>query len=203
MALKSIGAIDRAADIGCGTGRFASTLAAFSRRLYQVDFSEHMLNVCRTSHDSAVAGSDHVQADARRLPLRTASMDLVFCHRLLNHVNESADRRNMLAELARISRGYVLLSCLGLPRPLIAIRQTWRACMGKHSDHAQVSFDQFLEEAIAVGLELIDTTPIRSFVQSAVFITFRNLQAPRMPIERVSKQNSDCRFRDALSAVGT
>ena len=201
-ALRTIGPVDCVADIGCGTGRFASTLATFSRRLYQVDFSEHMLDVCRTGHESETTHSGHVQADARRLPFRTGSIDLVFCHRLLNHVRESNDRRAMLAELARISGQYVLMSCLGLPRPLIAIRQAWRAYVRDNSEHAQVSLNQFLDDANAVGLERIETTQIRSLVRSAVFITFRNRRAPVMPNERiVSWQTDECRFADALVAA--
>jgi len=176
-ALKTIGATDRIADIGCGTGRFASTLANFTRRLYLVDLSEHMLDVCRTDQTGVSVDFNHVQADARKLPFNTGSMDLVVCHRLLNHVSDADDRRAMLKELARISGHYVLLSCLGLPRPWSTIRQAWRACVGGSSDHKQVGLDQFLDDATAAGLEVLETTRIRSLLRSAVFITFRNLNA--------------------------
>ena len=102
MSLHEIGMVDRILDVGCGTGRFAPLLAAQARRLVLSDFSINMLDVCRSDSRKRGEMGDYVQADARDLPFASNVFDVVFCHRLLNHVPHQVDRRHVV-ELGRVA----------------------------------------------------------------------------------------------------
>jgi SAM-dependent methyltransferase len=98
-------------DVGTGHAEIAAgvrnELAASGRavRVTGVDIAESVARAGRQFLDSAVAG------DALRLPLRDASVDLVLCSQLLHHFTET-DARVVLAELQRVSRGWVVVADL-------------------------------------------------------------------------------------------
>jgi malonyl-CoA O-methyltransferase len=63
----------RALDVGTGSGRYLPILASTGASVVGVDFSWAMLTASGTRGQPG----DRVQADARRLPFRSASFDLV------------------------------------------------------------------------------------------------------------------------------
>jgi SAM-dependent methyltransferase len=67
----SLGPRDRILDVGCGTGRHVRALAAAGHQAVGIDISHGLL--------AAAAGGPYIQADARALPLRDASADVVLC----------------------------------------------------------------------------------------------------------------------------
>jgi SAM-dependent methyltransferase len=83
------------ADIGCGPGREIALLRARGFRVVGVDRSHGQL---RTAALPGVA-----QADMRHLPLRTASVDAVWCQAALLHIPRE-DVPAVLAEFARLVR---------------------------------------------------------------------------------------------------
>lgn len=172
-ALDHIGTVDKVLDVGCGPGRFAPVLAAHARQLFQTDLSEHMLDVSRTDSPVAEDAGGYVQADARNLPFASQTVDLVFCHRLLNHLNNRDDRRQMLSELARVSHGHILTSCLGPPRALRVVRGLWRRLTGRSEKHGQVTLEELIEDARSIGLALTLSVPIHTLMRTAVFLIFR------------------------------
>jgi len=98
-------------DIGTGHAEIAAVvremLQASGRtaRVTGVDIAESVARAGSRFLDSATAG------DALHLPLRDASADLVICSQLLHHFAER-DARAVLAELHRVSRGWVVVSDL-------------------------------------------------------------------------------------------
>ncbi len=86
-----------ALDVGCGSG-FGTAHAPPGIRIAGCDGSLRMLG----QHP----GGPRLRADALDLPFRPASFDLVFCWELLHHV---AEPRRALAEMARVSRRFVLV----------------------------------------------------------------------------------------------
>jgi SAM-dependent methyltransferase len=82
-------------DIGCGLGRDLARLESHGLRAIGIDLSAAML--------ARVAGgaAPLAQADAARLPFRTASVDGIRIERTLQHV---ADPAAVLDELARVLR---------------------------------------------------------------------------------------------------
>lgn len=83
------------ADVGCGTGRELSVLRERGLRVVGLDLS---LGQLRTGGHSGV-----VQGDMRRLPVRTGSLDAVWCQAALLHIPRP-DVPGVLAEFARTVR---------------------------------------------------------------------------------------------------
>ncbi len=157
-------------DVGSGAGRFASVFAPFASRLIQTDFSIHMLEVSREDGAGQGADTSYVQSDARSLPLASGSVDVIFCHRLLNHLPPE-DRGRVFAHFARVARECVIISCLMPPAPLRFIRRFSDRLRGRVSKDGHVDAQDVLRDAETAGLSLVGRTPIRLFPVSGAFYT--------------------------------
>lgn len=95
---------DDVVDIGCGTGLLALEFAARTRRVWALDISPGMLGAL--DGNARAAGLDNVvamRADARRLPLADASVDLVVSCYALHHLDHSG-KLVALREARRVLR---------------------------------------------------------------------------------------------------
>ena len=93
-------------DAPCGTGRISKLFP--DRRVTAVDISADMLKYA--------AEYEHVTgqvADVEKLPFADASFDLVLSIRFLHHLPEDETVGRCFAELARVSRRYLLVSYFG------------------------------------------------------------------------------------------
>lgn len=111
-------------DVGTGTGDIPAAARArmasygFDLRTIGIDASEALLRSARPRIQGAIAG------DALRLPLADASADVVTCSQLLHHFFDS-DLTTLIAELHRVSRGWVIIS--DLQRSWLAAGGFWLA----------------------------------------------------------------------------
>ena len=85
-------------DLGCGNGIFTQPIAQSYPDVVGLDYSSHLLE--ENPHRTLVRG------DATTLPFPDRSFDLAFEGNLLHHVS---DRTGVIAEMSRVSRGYVVL----------------------------------------------------------------------------------------------
>ena len=89
--------IRRVADLGCGTGRFIGCLKeAFGAPIIGLDPSTRMLAAADRDAAAHYAG-----AEAERLPLAAASIDVAFLSMMWHHLR---DARAAVAELSRAVR---------------------------------------------------------------------------------------------------
>jgi SAM-dependent methyltransferase len=101
--------IERAVDLGTGSGAYLEELASRAGLLVALDFSMAMLREARESNPSC---RHFVQADALALPIPDASVDLVNCIGVIEYLPEAP---RCLAEIARVLRpgGVALVSVPG------------------------------------------------------------------------------------------
>jgi len=99
-------------DMPSGAGRFLPTLVHENRTLFEIDISHEMISLGHQRLSSKeTRGKVHfIQGSAFNLPLADNSIDCIFCNRLLHHFKDAGDRINLLRELHRISRRYVIVS---------------------------------------------------------------------------------------------
>ena len=111
----------RIADVGCGNGRHARSLASSGHRVFALDFARNLLLIGRRGSRGRVWGAHiaWIQAEASGLPLRDGSMDAAICVAVLHHLPSRAERVRALRELRRIlvSRGRVFVSVWALDQP--------------------------------------------------------------------------------------
>lgn len=103
-------------DAPTGTGRLLPALASEGRRALGMDVSEEMLRsgaVPVRPLDSTDSDEGHgiprVVGDLERAPFATDAFSAVLCYRFFFHVDRAEARARILAELARVSRGPILL----------------------------------------------------------------------------------------------
>ncbi len=111
----------RIADVGCGNGRHARSLASSGHRVVAVDFARNLLLIGRRGSRGRMWASQiaWVQGEATTLPLRDGSMDAAICVAVLHHLPSVEERIRALRELRRVlaSRGRVFVSVWALDQP--------------------------------------------------------------------------------------
>ena len=94
----------RALDLGCGAGRNALPLAAQGWNVLGVDLSWPMLRAAtERARQNRVDHFAGLLAPMERLPVRTASCDLIVAHGIWNLARTGAQFRAALAEAARVA----------------------------------------------------------------------------------------------------
>ena len=86
-------------DVGCGSGTLAKFWRERGYNITGLDFSDKSLKITRSK------GIYCVKGDAKRLPFKDNTFDLVYSDGLLEHF---IDPKPILAECFRVSRKYVL-----------------------------------------------------------------------------------------------
>lgn len=141
-------------DVPAGAGRLTGLLPAGSLR---ADRNLAMLRACPPD-------APRICASAHQLPFADGSFDGVLCMRLLHHIHGADERRRILAELARVSRGPVILSFFHAVS-LQHLRRKLRRLLGKpRSGRGALRLAVLRADLHAAGLELVAARPLRRFV---------------------------------------
>jgi ubiquinone/menaquinone biosynthesis C-methylase UbiE len=152
-------------DAPSGAGRMSDELPG---PVIQVDRDAAMLV-------AAGQGRPRACASVHALPFADACFAGVLCHRLLQHVPGAAERITVLRELARVSRGVVVLSFFDRCS-LQHLRRTVRRWFGKtRSGRSAVGRRQLFGELRAAGLEPIAVRALRlRFVGEQTLVACRS-----------------------------
>lgn len=138
-------------DLGCGTGYFSRVLGqAFSASDgVAVDIAEGMLK-----HARPLGGARHfIAGDAERLPLQSASCDLIFSSLA---VQWCADFGAVLSEAFRVLKpGGVLAFSSLCTGTLDELRQSWRAADDQVHVNRFRSFERYQQLCAESGLRVV------------------------------------------------
>ncbi len=150
--LAHVGRVDVAMDLPAGPGRLTSVLAECADKVVLADSSDVCLEVAR--QDNPDLAAEYVVTTAEDIRLPDGAVDLIFCHRLLNHIDHPDLRARIFVELARVSRRYVIISC-NTKRLRSWVRWRLKRLVGL-ADRASrpVTLPQFFAEVAAAGLNL-------------------------------------------------
>ena len=111
---------DRALDLGCGSGRHSTMLAARYREVLGVDISEPMLQIARARH--ARPNITYQRRDLRDVRVDTdGRFDLVFSVNTLHHVSDLEHVLHQIRDLVAPGGRVVLVDNVA-PRPAISRR---------------------------------------------------------------------------------
>ena len=151
-------------DAPAGAGRMSGELPG---PVVQLDRDRAML---------AAAGSarPRVCATASALPFANGTFAGALCCRLLQHIAHSEERRAILRELARVTRGPVLLSFFDATS-LLHLRRVVRRALGKNrSGRCAVRRATLLADVRAAGLEPVRVWALGRFVAEQTFLLCRS-----------------------------
>ena len=151
-ALRSLPAGSSVGEMACGTGRMTKLLVDRGYPTVATDVSPAMLARARLRLADRRVGGGFVLCDATALPFRDHSFDVVIAYRFINQLPGDV-RREVLAEAARTTRSFVILSNLS-PWSLKHLYRWLRRRSDAPRSPPAWSSRAFGREAAAVGLRL-------------------------------------------------
>ncbi len=167
--LQPLGRLGAVLDLPSGTGRLSPVLAENADRTILADGAPAMLEVAR--EDLGTQGMDYLVTDARAISLPDQDVDLIFCHRFIQHIHHLDDRRKVLLEFARVSRKYVLISFY--PPGFGSYFKWFRHLILRRPDNPKpVSLSEFIADAERAGLRLKHAHLLRRFPKPGSFYLF-------------------------------
>lgn len=109
-ALRHIPGVERALEVGCGSGRFLGLVKQYAKSAVGIDPSEEMLAIAEEKYK----GDDTVSfkvAEGAALPFADGDMGFIYSIRTLNRVESKEYSQQMIREMFRVceSGGYLLL----------------------------------------------------------------------------------------------
>jgi len=152
-------------DVPCGTGRFLPILAPRAGQVVGADVAPEMIRLAQQAAQEAGAACSFIAADARHLPVADGTFDLVMSIRLLHRIPGRTERMEVLKELARTSRKWILFSFYN--------RRSWRGLRdrlrGRYSGETPAAI---AEEVALAGMRVDRFVPVGWMArQTLVFCT--------------------------------
>lgn len=168
-ALSNVPAGSRVLDLPTGTGRLLPMLLGRGYRVLAGDYSEHMLGQARKHCESVVADwaeagerIEFARLDVMATGLPDGAVDAVICNRLLHHYPTSDLRCQALAELARISRGPIIISFFSNVAFSAARFHLKNFLLRRHpNDRVPIWPGIMADDVAAAGLSIRRTLPVR------------------------------------------
>lgn len=152
-------------DLPCGAGRLLPFLTGLGYAVTAADSSPHMVELAREharARSLPMPPDRFIVASVFETPFRDGEFDAVVCNRLLHHFREPAARRAAMRELARISRGPVIVSFF-CSRSIDAIVFNLKQTISRRpaTDRIPIATRTLIADAAAAGLRVERWLPAR------------------------------------------
>lgn len=164
-------------DLPCGAGRMTHFLFDMGFSVTGADYSEHMVEFAKECFDKeGGTGSSHQnvtfeQQDVMNISHEDNTFDAILCNRLLHHYDKSETRRAVLTELARVSRGPVLVSFFS-NRNFSTYHGAFKRWLKgkKYERRSAIPMADFLADLAAAGLQVDDVLYARKYISLQTYI---------------------------------
>jgi ubiquinone/menaquinone biosynthesis C-methylase UbiE len=172
---------DRMLDVGCGTGRFAVTMAPLVAQVVGIDLTAAMLDQARQLQaDSKITNVEWRQADVTALPFEDGAFDIVSSKAMLHHVTSPA---RVITEMVRVcaATGRIIVVDL-TPKPEKAAALNAIELLRDPSHARALAID----ELRAIGTELgLKEIAVREYEIRLPLEAVLNTSFPEVGMERV------------------
>lgn len=167
-ALQDLPAGSSVLDLPCGTGRLEPLLRKKGYRVTGADYSAHMIRAAEGAYLQQ-SGQTALPADVRFLrqdvmatDFADRDFDAVICNRLLHHYPTADVRRDVLRELARISRGVVVISYFtNFAFSAMRFHLKYKLRRQVPTDRVPIWYRELERDITAAGLVRTGTWPVR------------------------------------------
>jgi ubiquinone/menaquinone biosynthesis C-methylase UbiE len=167
-ALRGIPSGASVLDLPCGTGRLASLLEPKGYRITEADYSQHMIDVAIEAYlekmglDELPEHIQFVQTDVMNTEFEDGEFDAVVCNRLLHHFPTPALRQEALSELARISKGVLVISYFtNFAVSALRFHMKNKIKGRTPTDRIPIWFSELEQDLQACSLRCVGTYPVR------------------------------------------
>lgn len=147
-------------DAPCGAGRMSGELPG---PVIQVDRDPAMVRACGPEWPRACAS-------VHALPFADATFGGALCHRLLQHIPTPVERITILRELARVTRGPIVVSFFDACSAQHMRRQLRRRLGKPRSGRCAVRRRDMVAEMAAAGLRPLAFRALRRFVAEQTLV---------------------------------
>ncbi len=87
-------------DFGCGPGYFTLPLATKVKKVYAIDISDEMLNVCRKrAEENSIYNIEYINSDGNLSAVKSNSIEKLL---IVNVLHELNNRENLVREMNRV-----------------------------------------------------------------------------------------------------
>jgi ubiquinone/menaquinone biosynthesis C-methylase UbiE len=162
-------------DLPCGTGRMIGNITKLGLQYTGGDISPHMIEEARKEAVGNPNVVGFVQADLEKLPFADNSFDCIIIWRILHHQADPAVRERILAEAARVTRSWVLVSFHHLFSATAFRKFVQRICFGRPQNGRPITHWQLGREAEHSGLRLVETKGLRKYVSVNWYACFEKM----------------------------
>jgi SAM-dependent methyltransferase len=176
---RIIGRVDRVLDIPCGAGRFQKQLLGKAGALLEMDYSQAMT---RKSRENFQKDRENDPARVRfsvgsilDIPCADKRSDVVFSMRIYHHFPDIGDRVNILRELKRAGRKWIILSFYNFWSYQHMRRLMKNARSRRQSRRYAITLRQFYREVEEAGLR------VRCFRSNARFFSEQTVALLEIP----------------------
>lgn len=153
-------------DLPCGTGRIMALLPPWGYRVTGGDISLSMMRVARTRLHSLDRVIGFCNLEGERLPFSDGAFEGVTSVRLMGHV-PPAIRRQILAEMARVSRHWVVVTYY-LSNPATDLKRGLKRWYREgRSPWHPVRSEVLQREVAAAGLQIAGCFSVCRYVSEA------------------------------------
>ena len=123
--LRNQGRCNVLLDLPCGGGRLSPPMARYTDLLIEADVALGQLRYGR-EHGRVSTRQVWMIASGFHIPLRDASVDGTVCVRLTHHLPTEAEREQLVRELLRVSKRFLIMSFFDYYSPKNTLRRLSR-----------------------------------------------------------------------------
>lgn len=120
--LRKLGRSEALLDLPCGGGRLSPAMAGHTDLLIEADVAVGQVRYGR-AHGRVSTRQVWMTASAFHIPLRNGSVDGALCVRLTHHLSSEAEREEVVRELLRVSKRFLIMSFFDYSSPKNTLRR--------------------------------------------------------------------------------
>lgn len=163
-------------DVPCGYGRFSELLLKKSLNLTSADVFFPMVLTARKYSPPPNSPHHFLVGDIKHLPLKDNSFDCIVTIRLFQHILHSSARFQILKELHRVTKKFVILSFYRYN--LLHSVERWVRCRIKNVNKKinMLPLGDFEKELSSIGFKVLSLFPVMRYFHAHNIVLLQKLK---------------------------
>ena len=164
-------------DIPCGYGRFINILENKGNKIFASDLSFSMVERAREKNYKNFYFISNLK---NGIPLKSNTVECVFCFRFFHHLHNKEDRIKVLKELGRVSKKWIIISCYIENKIHSIQRKIRKKLMKKKTEIKIISLEDLKLEVNYTKLKIIKIFSVLKGIHSQHVILLKKTNGSSM-----------------------